>query len=197
MDAKEFIRNYWLYYIELEKQVWATQRFVAFDTRNNATFSMEYIELLQVICSEIDVVGKAIATHFNANVTFDSNSNIYKWGYEVQNALTGLDKIKVVFYSEYELAPWKKWKYVLNEKRRVVLDKSINAETPFWWTSYNKVKHHRTSAGKGGNPNFMRANLKAVSNALAALYILEWQMLNTCFAASIADVETSRLFRII
>ena len=43
MNANEFIKNYWLYYVELEKQVWATQRFVAFDTKNNATFSMEYI----------------------------------------------------------------------------------------------------------------------------------------------------------
>ena len=76
MNANEFIKNYWLYYVELEKQVWATQRFVAFDTKNNATFSMEYIELLQVICSEIDVVGKAIAQHFNADIILDSKSNI-------------------------------------------------------------------------------------------------------------------------
>ena len=135
MNANEFIKNYWLYYVELEKQVWATQRFVAFDTKNNATFSMEYIELLQVICSEIDVVGKAIAQHFNADIILDSKSNINKWGYEVQNALHDLDRKRVIFYAEYELTPWKKWKYVLNEKNRPILDKRTNAETPFWWTA--------------------------------------------------------------
>ena len=197
MNANEFIKNYWLYYVELEKQVWATQRFVAFDTKNNATFSMEYIELLQVICSEKDVVGKAIAQHFNADIILDSKSNINKWGYEVQNALHDLDRKRVIFYAEYELTPWKKWKYVLNEKNRPILDKRTNAETPFWWTAYNKVKHQRTSIGLGERPNYMRANLKAVTNALAALFILEWQMLNTCFAASTTDIEKSRLFRLI
>ena len=76
MCAEEFIKNYWQYYIELEKQFIETQRFFAFDSQNNATFSMEYIKLLQVICSEIDVVGKVIAKHANPEFVIDKNTNI-------------------------------------------------------------------------------------------------------------------------
>ena len=191
MDANDFIKNYWQYYIELEKQVIETQRFVAFDVKNNATFSMEYIKLLQIICSEIDVVGKAIAVHANPAFAVDNKTNFNKWGYEVQQAFPGIDTLHVIFWGEYQMQPWKKWRYVLNAKNYPSLDKTINAESPFWWNAYNGVKHQRTSMGPGHRPNYMRANLKTVTNSLAALYLLEKSQLDTYSAADTTSAENS------
>ncbi len=198
MNANDFIKNYWQYYIELEKQVIETQRFVAFDSKNNATFSMEYIKLLQVICSEIDVVGKAIGQHFNPSFVVDKKTNINKWGYAVQNALPTIQTTQVIFWAEFKMVPWAKWKYVLKAKGKYpILDTSVGAQSPFWWNAYNSVKHERTSIGFGKRPNYMRANLKTVSHSLAALYVLEQLMLNTYDKVAIEGIEKSRAFRII
>lgn len=56
-----FERNYWQYFIELEEQFISTKRYVAFEKANFRTFSIEYLKLLEAVCSEIDVVGKEIA----------------------------------------------------------------------------------------------------------------------------------------
>ena len=197
MNAKNFIKDYWQYYIELEKQVIDTQRYVAFDAKNNATFSMEYIKLLQVICSEIDVVGKTIGQHFNPSFAVNKNTNINKWGFQVQAVFPTIQTTEVVFWTEFKLTPWTKWVYVLNEKRYPILDTSVNAKSPFWWIAYNDVKHKRTTTGRGGRPNYTRANLKSVTNALAALFVLEQLMLDSFDVTDTADIEKSRAFRII
>ena len=198
MTTNEFIKNYWQYFIELEKQVIDTQRYVAFDSKNNATFSMEYIKLLQVICSEIDVVGKAIGKHFNPSFVVNSKTNINKWGYQVQNAFPTIQTKRVIFWNEYELQPWVKWVYVINGNGTYpILDKTVNAKSPFWWNAYNSVKHERVSIGPGNRPNYMRANLKSVINALAALYIIEQLMLDSFDPSDVVDIEKSRAFRMI
>ena len=58
---ESFIKHYWQYYKELEDEIIATRRYVDFDQGNFSTFSVEYLKLYQTICSEIDVLGKAIA----------------------------------------------------------------------------------------------------------------------------------------
>lgn len=194
--AREFIKNFWQYYIDLEKQFIDTQRYVAFDAKNNATFSMEYIMLLQVICSEIDVVGKVIGQHFNSAFVVDNNTNINKWGYQVQTAFPTIQSKRVIFWNEFELMPWAKWVYVVSANGYPILDKTVNAKTPFWWNAYNGVKHQRTSIGLGQRPNYMRANLKTVTNALSALYIMEQMMLDSYNPTEVAGIERSRAFRI-
>ena len=56
-----FAKSYWSYYLELEEQIVLSKKYVEFDETNHKTFSSNYLLLIQAICSEIDVVGKALA----------------------------------------------------------------------------------------------------------------------------------------
>ncbi|WP_147271344.1 hypothetical protein [Eggerthella lenta] len=58
-------KNYWEYYRELEDDFLATRKYVSFHEANASTFSLEYLKLFQAVCSEIDVVGKAMAAACN------------------------------------------------------------------------------------------------------------------------------------
>ena len=82
VDAKRFVKSYWNYYIELEQQVWETRRFVDFNKKNNRTFSMEFLKLLQAICSEVDVTAKVIASYIDPSFT---GNTINYWGYAEQH----------------------------------------------------------------------------------------------------------------
>ncbi len=194
INASVFVKSYWNYYIELEEHVKETQRYVDFDSKNNSTFSIEYIKLLQAICSEIDVVGKVIASYVNAGFVNDRKANINKWGFEVQQVFTDISEIKVVFWNDFELQPWKKWKYIQGKKGPILAEK---AETPTWWNDYNAVKHRRTDIEKKTRPNYTRANLKSVSTALSALFVLEKLFLEYLFEQekNTVMVQNSRLFR--
>ena len=75
---KAFIKNYWEYFRELEGEFLQTRKYVEFCKENNATFSIEYLKLYQAVCSEIDVVGKAMAKVANASFKpEDKQNNIY------------------------------------------------------------------------------------------------------------------------
>ena len=78
-------KNYWEYYRELEDDFLATRKYVSFHEANASTFSLEYLKLFQAVCSEIDVVGKAMAAACNQEFKPESSANnIYKWWYEIQ-----------------------------------------------------------------------------------------------------------------
>ena len=99
-DAKRFLifeKSYWNYFLELEKQLLSTRRYVAFDVANYKTYSMEYLKLIEAVCSEIDVVGKEIAHQIDPgfNVS-DNSSTIQKWWYIIQD-----------WYSEENVEPIK------------------------------------------------------------------------------------------
>ena len=195
MNINDFVTNYWNYYVELEHKFINTQNYVTFHKRNYGTFSNEFVELLQIICSEIDVVGKIIAKECNSSFVINKKTNINKWGYEIQKVFPTIQNAKVIFRSEYELTPWRNWFYTINRKKRIVLDESKNAKSPYWWKAYNKVKHERTSIGACNLPNYMQANLKNVVSALSALYILEINMLDYYSKTKKVDYESSRLFK--
>ena len=83
---ESFIKHYWQYYRELEDEIIATRRYVDFDQGNFSTFSVEYLKLYQAICSEIDVLGKAIAHEINpAFKADDKQNNILKWWLVLQD----------------------------------------------------------------------------------------------------------------
>lgn len=175
VNARSFVKSYWNYYIELEQQVWETGRYVDFNRKNNHTFSIEYLKLLQAICSEIDVTAKVIAT--NINPAFKGNT-INHWGYALQQQFPNIQKYSVVFNEDYSVQPWKNWCYVSanrekNGKKTTIIKLADKAKNPQWWTSYNKSKHERTSMYNNCSTNYERANLKHVVESLAALYIIE------------------------
>lgn len=191
-----FIHNYWEYYRELEKEFLQTQKYVEFCADNNATYSVEYLKLFQAVCSEIEVVGKVIAKTVNESFKVDDKSNsIEKWWYEIQNVLLLTDgyftymnptaqpkcftllEYKCLLMDRIVLQPWKNYRIenYLDSADRLKYRLVKGCNTPKWWSSYNKVKHNRmvSMESKKKNTNYSKANFKNVSNAFAALYILE------------------------
>lgn len=82
-DAKRFLifeKSYWNYFLELEKQLLSTRRYVAFDVANYKTYSMEYLKLIEAVCSEIDVVGKGIAHQIDPVLMFLITLQLYRSG---------------------------------------------------------------------------------------------------------------------
>ena len=61
-EINAFFKRYYRYYLALESDFLATERFVTIDPDNSNTFSVEYIKLLQTICSEIEVVAKYLCS---------------------------------------------------------------------------------------------------------------------------------------
>lgn len=186
---KDFIRNYWDYYRQLEDELLETRRYVNFSKDNFATYSIEFLKLYQAVCSEIDVIGKSLASI--CDETFcpdDKKNNIYKWWYAIQN-MTVIDKdlyasenvrlsaYVCTFLDSFELKPWDNFQiekyYATNNQHRYRIQKGCTL--PGWWKDYNTVKHGRTyfTKGESGVINYRKANLGNLINAFAALYILE------------------------
>lgn len=129
MANKRLLQEYWNYYIELESQVCKTRRYISFDVANYSTYSVEYIQLLQAICSEIDVVGKVIAQLSNPNFKVDRSTNINKWGFEVQTAFSDIASKTVYFDNTVEIVPFEKWRYEKNEKNGLYLLKMLKTQS--------------------------------------------------------------------
>lgn len=191
-----FKRSYWNYYLELEERMEATKKYVEYDEDNFKTYSSTYLMLMQAVCSEIDVVGKEIASHYCS--TFDSEKGdkpINRWWYEIQDKLVDTTR-SVKFANTFEVNPWENYRVVRavserNNNGRVINVTNYNLQpktngttyaTPKWWNAYNKVKHKRVQSDSDGL-NYKKANLQNLSNAFAALYLLEFE-----FMKDIADI---------
>lgn len=197
-NSQQFIKSYWEYFLELENQFFETRRFVAFDRENAKTYSIEYLKLYQAVCSEIDVVGKEIAIAVNPLFKIDKNTNIRKWGYEIQQAFPTIKDLEVIFNGEEMLQPFKNWEYELNSnttkdgKKRTTLCIKGKKETIVWWRNYNEIKHRRIGLVEG-TKNFCLANQGNLIQALSALYILE-TLYMMHYIKNNKQVQNSRLF---
>lgn len=197
-DLSIFIRSYWDYYLELEEQFKSTNKYVAFDSYNKNTYSVEYLKLFQAVCSEIDVVAKEIASKLDNTFKPDRNTTIYKWGYVLQNCLPDILTQKVVFNHDQIVAPWENWMYEqyydTNHSLRYRL--KGNAKTLKWWKAYNEVKHTRTKPTDNGNSNYSKANLGNLIDSYAALFILESEYMFTLSGQQfpVNGIPESKLF---
>ena len=180
INAATFVKSYWNYFIELEQQFYDIRRYVDFSNKNNNTFSMEFLKLLQAVCSEIDVVAKIIDSYIDSGFKGD---RINDWGYVLQQNFPTIKTQKLIFNDDYEIHPWKNWEYEKVEteikkgdnkgKKKISIKLKKKSKNPEWWTAYNKSKHERTSPYNNNNINYNRANLKNVVCAFGALYVLE------------------------
>lgn len=189
-----YLKTYWKYYLLLENRLIKTSEYVEFDDVNNDTYSIEYLSLLQTICSEIDVVGKAIALYFNKSFNV-KKANIMKWGYVIQKNISDITTQSTIFLKEKTITPWKNWNIEerKDKKNRTYLAFVSGCKTPDWWSAYNAVKHARTTI-LDGRINYHKANQKNVVNALAALYILNRLMMIKLDDNLYRRVDKSRLF---
>lgn len=153
---KEFLNNYWKYYLILEEDFLGTLRYVELHSGNFNTFSTEYTKQYQAICSEIDVVCKEFCKVINSTAKV---GNIESYAKIILNEVSKIrdEKITIKKYRVNALYPWREWRLECGD---------VKYKSPEWWTKYNKVKHNR-------NQNFEQANLGNVLSALAALFVLE------------------------
>lgn len=179
MDSKSFVKNYWNYYIELEKQVLETSRYVDFSAQNNATYSIEYLQLILAIGSEIDVVSKIISSE---KYSVGDSETINTWGRMLESILPDMPNVVVSFNDDYNVQPWEKWFHesATNKKGQTIYKLKNGCANPKWWTEYNKVKHQRTSSISKNNKRtyYTRACLRNVIYALAGLWVIESEYLN-------------------
>jgi len=172
---QEIERSYWRYYCELEQEMLQTRRFVDFNKENFKAYSLEYLKLYQAVCGEIDAFLKLLAKEQNTNFN-TKKADIQKCWYEVQNWYQTVAIKTVSFCKEYDLEPWAGYAVTrsYSTNHRLV----YSGTAPDWWKAYTSIKHARAVLGDDGNPNYIKANLKNVSNAFAALYVLEKNAMN-------------------
>lgn len=197
MNKENFIKIYWNYYLQLEDELISIQKYINFDKKNWKTYSNELIKLLDIICSEIDVIAKEIVLYKNNYNNEDKLNSIKKWGIEIQQIIKNIETLNVCFNNEEIITPWSNWKYEKYTKKdgRKMIRLKTGKKTPEWWISYNKVKHERTAI-INGKYNYERANLKNVINALGGLYILEKYLFDEFDIWKTDYVKDSVLFRI-
>lgn len=139
---------YWEYFLALDADLEQAARFVALESANLSSYSIELAHLLLSACSEIDVVAKALCAQIAP-----------------QEKRENIDNYRIVITKEYpkfptfkaaipryglEFQPWEDWQL---------------GENPAWWQNYNNIKHKRTK-------HFTEANLKNSLDALAGLFLL-------------------------
>lgn len=166
----EFQQRYWSYYIILEKDFLATERYLTIDSLNFNAFSNEYVKQYQAICSEIDVIAKSYCRELDSRFNGKSINTYCKC--IVDNNSDFTSRTVMLKDSHLQLSPWKDWTYTMVLQRNG--STKPEADNPDWWNKYNKIKHNRTTTNSDtGLPNYKLANQENVLNALAALYQLE------------------------
>ena len=190
MQIDKFIKSYWNYYLECEKRMEETKRYIEYDEYNFKTYSSNFLMLYQCVCSEIDVVGKVIASYFNPVLESEKGIiPINRWWFEIQDNLPDINR-EVSFAEAFRLKPWNNYRVVQktsqrNSNGKMITVYSYNLQlktdgvefaTPKWWNSYNKVKHLRLRSDSDG-VNYKKANLQNLSNAFAALYLMEFEFM--------------------
>lgn len=183
---KEFIKQYWTYYRELENELYSCKKYVDFTLDNKNTYSIEFLKLYLAVCSEIDVIGKQLAKI--ANTSFkpkDKGNNIFKWWFEVESYFNldnlNLQDYQCVFVDEINAQPWQNFKVISkkNKQGHIYFALDSGKQSPKWWSLYNKVKHNRTLIiPNSSHTYYTQATLWNLICAFAALYILEKVYMN-------------------
>ncbi|MDY3768212.1 MAG: hypothetical protein SOZ83_01235 [Sphaerochaetaceae bacterium] len=142
-----FKHNYWYNYLNLEKKVIDFEKYLSFESANLDAFSIEILELILLICSEIEIIGShyKISTLSN-NIKSPPDCFLQKSEVEIRSCYSSTK----LSFSPFAVEQKSKNKYM----------------PPEWWSDgYNKNKHSRI--------NFEFAKLKYLLNALCALFALE------------------------
>lgn len=115
---------------------------------NGKTYSLEYLKLFQfqAVCSEIDVVGKVLASIIDVAYKPTKGTGINEWWYYISNSDTAIKSQNCSLFGEHDLQPWKNFNVMLNpnpKAKKFILDETVSpkGKTPSWWNDYNSVKH--------------------------------------------------------
>ena len=143
------IEVHWNYLLAIENDLVRLSRYVEFEKRNFACFSIEIARILLTASAEADVVCKQLCLKLDESSSAD---NIHMYRDQIKVAYPNICDFEVIL-SRYGITakPWAKW----------IEDEGV----PDWWTAYNKVKHHRQS-------EYHRAKLKNAIDSLAGLFVM-------------------------
>ncbi len=141
--------THWNYFLSLEDDIDHLSRFIELTETNFGCFSLELARILLTASSEVDVVAKqyckALDEQSKAQSIGKYKEGILKGNPDFPDTVVEMPRFGLVF------TPWREWK--------------TNNPSPYWWQSYNKVKHQR-------HTHFERANLKNALNSVAGLFAL-------------------------
>ncbi len=141
--------EHWNYFLSIERDLETLSRYVELDPRNFACFSIEIAKIVLAAGAEIDVVCKQLCKQLNPQC---KAARINAYEDEILIHHPNIPDFQVLLPRfGLTLQPWNEWRF----KDRV----------PFWWTAYNKVKHHRHS-------HYHAANLENALNAAAGLFVI-------------------------
>ena len=140
---------HWNYFLSIESDLIELSRFIEFDKRNYKCFSVEMARLLMAASAEVDIVCKQLCLSVNPTSAADS---INQYRQEIVRAFPMIPSFEVLAHRYgLILKPWVNWRRPNNP--------------PYWWTAYNKTKHHR-------HTEYHRACLKNVLNAVSGLFVV-------------------------
>lgn len=150
MTRSEFMKNYWRYYLMLERKFINSLTYVELSVENYDTYSNEFAHLLQAIGAELDAFFKV---YCNYNLSDKKTITDY-----ATFVLTEYPEIKTqeICIQGFGLsfAPYDGW------------NASRPAQSLDWWRAFDNIKHSRVL-------NKAEASLKNVMFMLGALYLLE------------------------
>ncbi len=149
MDNNKYELIHWNFFIALEEELEHASRYIEFCEDNYNVFSVELSHLLLSSTSEFEVVMKQLCLLLDPS--FDTeHSGINNYCKVIKEKLNYL-LTETVYINRYSLQfnPFDDWE---------------ESKIPFWWNSYNKIKHHRYDY-------YSRADLKNVLNSMSALLI--------------------------
>lgn len=150
MEREAFLQNYWNYYLVLENRFINAVNYVALNSDNYNTYSFEFVNLILLIGSELDVTMKYLS-----GISEGDRASIQKYAdkilVEYPEILTREIKIQGMADT---CKPFEGWNV------------DHPADSLVGWNAYNSVKHGRVS-------NLKEAKLINVLNLLACLYVIE------------------------
>ena len=157
MEINKFRELYWNYHLQIEGDFFNLEPYCAIDLTNDKAFSTKYLQLLLSTCGEIDTICKRICCCLDPNLEMDkANINDYKNILMNHDPMIAQEVVKINHHIYREIKPLQSWEH---------------KQTPHWWSTYNKVKHHRDEVWNGKEA-YKYANQKTAIEALAALYIV-------------------------
>ena len=150
MEREAFLQNYWNYYLVLENRFINAVNYVALNSDNYNTYSFEFVNLILLIRSELDVTMKYLS-----GISEGDRASIQNYAdkilVEYPEILTREIKIQGMADT---CKPFEGWNV------------DHPADSLVGWNAYNSVKHGRVS-------NLKEAKLINVLNLLACLYVIE------------------------
>ena len=150
MNRTEFINNFWLRYMMMEREFIRLSEYVKIDEINYNTFSNEIIKQILLVNVEFENLLNQIAR--DLNVQSGTMANYKTMLFETLHWDSIVNQSVKVLNTDIELVPFCEW--------------SNMGHGVFWWSVYGELKHDMIA-------NYIKGNLKVLLHSLAALYILE------------------------